>query len=108
MGAAQQHRGDRLIRMRADAETAAAVRRQGQPERKPRQAPAAAASQAPPTPAGIKRWMRAHLDEYRDPRTGEVNLTELVEAWDRECADGGATLDSDHIAWEIATKVGVP
>lgn len=103
MGIAQHNRGDRLIRQRAEDAATVAARRQGQPERGARRpVPAAAAA---PTHASIKRWMRANLDEHRDPKTGEVNLTELVEAWDRECADGGATLDPDHIAWEIAAEV---
>ncbi len=53
----------------------------------------------------IARWMRAHKGEHVDRLTGEVNLTALVEAWDRACADGGATLDPDHIAWEVAAEV---
>jgi hypothetical protein len=53
----------------------------------------------------IARWMRAHKGEHVDRLTGEVNLTALVEAWDRACADGGATLDRDHIAWEVAVEV---
>lgn len=52
----------------------------------------------------IRRWMRRHVDEYRDQRTGEVNLTALVEAWDRTCADGDATLDDDHPAWVVAAE----
>lgn len=53
----------------------------------------------------IARWMRTHKGEHVDRLTGEVNLTALVEAWDRACADGGATLDRDHIAWEVAVEV---
>lgn len=53
----------------------------------------------------IVRWMRAHKAEHVDRLTGEVNLTALVEEWDRACADGGATLDRDHIAWDIAVEV---
>lgn len=53
----------------------------------------------------IRSWMRAHAREFADPRTGEINCTALVEEWDRSCADGGATLDPDHPAWEIAVEV---
>ena len=53
----------------------------------------------------IAHWMRAHKAEHVDRLTGEVNLTALVEEWDRACADGGATLDRDHIAWDIAVEV---
>lgn len=55
--------------------------------------------------AAIAQWMRAHKSEHVDRTTGEVNLTALVEAWDRACADGSATLDPDHAAWEIAVEV---
>lgn len=55
--------------------------------------------------ASIRRWMMANKEDYRDRRTGELNWTELVEAWDRACADGGATLDPDHIAWDIAVSL---
>lgn len=52
----------------------------------------------------IAGWMRLHMDEHRDG-CGHVNLTALVEDWDRECSTGGATLDSNHPAWEIAVEV---
>ena len=63
------------------------------------------ASKPAQTRQQIARWMRAHKAEHVDRLTGEVNLTALVEAWDRACADGGATLDRDHIAWDIAVEV---
>ncbi len=47
--------------------------------------------------------MRRNAAQYTD--CGEVNCTELVEAWDSECASGGDTLDSDHVAWTIAVEV---
>lgn len=53
----------------------------------------------------IARWMREHLDDHRDRTTGEVNCTSLVEEWDVACADGGATLDSNHVAWDVAVEV---
>ena len=53
----------------------------------------------------IRRWMVLHKEEFRDNRTGEINLTELVEDWDRTCADGEATLDPDHIAWDVAATL---
>ena len=64
-----------------------------------------AAAKPTQTRQQIARWMRAHKSEHVDRLTGEVNLTALVEAWDRACADGGATLDPDHIAWEVAVEV---
>jgi hypothetical protein len=54
----------------------------------------------------IRDWMRAHVEEHRDGRTGEVNHTALVDAWDRDCAGGEVTLDHDHPAWDIAIGVG--
>jgi hypothetical protein len=55
------------------------------------------------TSAAIRRWMLAHSAEHT--HGGELNLTELVEAWDRECSTGGATLDMDHEAWTIASSL---
>lgn len=60
---------------------------------------------AAPSRASIRRWMLANMEDYRDRRTGEINLTDLVEAWDRACADGGVTLDPDHIAWDVAASL---
>ena len=57
------------------------------------------------TNQAIKRWMRSHVSEHVDD-CNEVDTTGLAEAWDRECADGGATLDPDHPAWFIAYQVG--
>lgn len=53
----------------------------------------------------ILRWMRQNKPRFTNGRTGEVNCTEMVEAWDREEADGAQTLDSDHMAWELAVIV---
>jgi len=60
---------------------------------------------AAPSRASIRYWMLANMEDYRDRRTGEINLTDLVEAWDRACADGGVTLDPDHIAWDVAASL---
>jgi len=83
----------------------AAINRQGRPlrtvpQRKPEPVKA-------PGRAEIRRWMLDNRDDYIDPKTGELNATELVEAWDRACANGGATLDPDHIAWDIAVSLEV-
>lgn len=63
-----------------------------------------AAIETIPEADAIRAWMVCHADGHRDPRTGEVNMTSIVEAWDAACADGGATLDPDHPAWEVATE----
>lgn len=55
----------------------------------------------------IRRWMEDNIDEHIDLRTGEADLTGLVEDWDRTCADGAATLDEGHPAWDIAIDVAV-
>lgn len=54
-------------------------------------------------------WMQANKSEYADPKTGEIQLTPLVEA----CADafgvndvGGPLDDSDHWIWDLAVSVG--
>ena len=65
----------------------------------------AALSPARPSRASATRWMRAHLEEHRDPRTGEVNHTALTEAWAdaHDLADVGGVLDDpDHWCWEAA------
>ena len=53
-----------------------------------------------PSPTAIRAWMKRHADEHREG--GEVNLTNLVEAWDRACSTGAATMDPGHVAWEVA------
>lgn len=50
----------------------------------------------------IAAWMAENHHLFIDRSTEELNLTEMVEAWDRECCTGEATLDPDHIAWEVA------
>lgn len=52
----------------------------------------------------IRKWMKANVSEYVD-ECGEVNCTEMVEAWDAECGSGEDTLDPDHPAWDIAVEV---
>ncbi len=54
-------------------------------------------------------WMRRHVEEHREPKTGEVNLTTLAEA----CAadfemnhEGGPLDDETHWIWTAAIKVG--
>jgi hypothetical protein len=49
--------------------------------------------------------MARHVREHIDPRTGDVNMTSLVEQWDRDESTGDSTLDPNHIAWEIACDV---
>ena len=53
----------------------------------------------------LRRWFLANKARHTDSATGDVNLTSLVEDWDRTCAGGRATLDPDHLAWEIAAEV---
>lgn len=55
--------------------------------------------------SAIKKWMKGNLENHRDPKTGEVNATTLVEDWDRSESTGGATLDSNHPAWDIAADL---
>lgn len=52
----------------------------------------------------IRAWMKAHVAEYVD-ECNEVNATKMVEDWDAECGSGEETLDSDHIAWDIAAEL---
>lgn len=53
----------------------------------------------------IKKWMLLNADRFIDKSTNEIDFTQMVEAWDNECDNGKATLDSDHIAWSIAVDV---
>ncbi len=53
----------------------------------------------------IYGWMIRNADRFIDQRTGEVNATRMVEAWDNETQTGSVTLDSDHEAWDVAVKV---
>lgn len=56
----------------------------------------------------IRGWMYRNLETFVYAKTGEVDCTAMVEAWDRECASGGDTLDPDHVAWEIAAELAEP
>ncbi len=94
-----------IFQRESSAAMRAAINRQGRPLRTvPQRKPEPVRS---PSRAEIRRWMVANQADYIDPKTGELNWTALVEAWDRSCADGGATLDPDHIAWEIAVSLDV-
>lgn len=104
MGTASQRRGDRVISQQAAGAAKVAIARQGRPARTVEAAPAKAATPAP-TRSQIAAWMQRNAADYRDKSTGEINLTAMVEGWDSACADGGATLDPDHIAWDIAVSV---
>jgi hypothetical protein len=53
----------------------------------------------------IRTWMRTHRGDHADRKTNEVDCTALVEAWDHQQSTGMATLDPDHIAWDIAVEV---
>jgi hypothetical protein len=55
--------------------------------------------------ASVRRWMRANRARFEDRRTGEVDMTRMVETWDIETQDGGVTTDPDHVAWEVAVEV---
>ena len=52
----------------------------------------------------IRLWMKKNIYRFIDRKTNEVNCTEMVEAWDRECSSGEDTLDSNHPAWDIAVQ----
>ena len=55
-------------------------------------------------PEQIRKWMKTYVENYVD-ECDEVNATKMVEDWDSSCGTGEETLDSDHIAWEIAAQV---
>lgn len=52
----------------------------------------------------IERWMKTNVGRFVE--NGEVNYTLMVETWDIECSSGEDTLDSSHVAWDIAIEVG--
>jgi len=54
----------------------------------------------------IRTWMSKNYRRFIDKRTGELDATALVEAWDRETGDGSRTLDPAHPAWDIALTFG--
>jgi len=49
--------------------------------------------------------MVRNAEDYRDPQTGEINYTAMVEGWDSACSDGFSSLDPDHAAWDVALTV---
>ena len=53
----------------------------------------------------IRDWMRRHVEEFEDVRTGEIDCTAMVETWDVEEGTGEETLDEFHPAWDIAVDV---
>lgn len=57
-----------------------------------------------PDRSRIRKWMIAHLTEFLD-ECGEIDTTDMVEQWDSQCDTGDATLDTAHIAWEIASEI---
>jgi hypothetical protein len=55
-----------------------------------------------------RTWMRDNAEDYRDPKTGEINSTALAEA----CAEtfdvkdeGGPLDDETHWIWDEAARV---
>ena len=55
--------------------------------------------------SAILRWMNKQAPRFRDPLTGELDRTGLVEAWDRAEDTGKATLHPSHPAWDLALEV---
>ena len=54
--------------------------------------------------SNIRKWMLAHKNEYRDPRTNEINCTTLAE----ECAlelYPGEWLPETHEVWDVAVDI---
>jgi hypothetical protein len=55
--------------------------------------------------AHIAMWMLKNKQNHIDPQTGELNCTSLVEDWDNSESTGDATLDTNHMAWDIAVLI---
>lgn len=56
----------------------------------------------------VRSWMRFHLDEHVDPKTGEVNFTTLAEAAASHygVSDLHGPLDTpEHWIWDLAVEV---
>ena len=53
----------------------------------------------------IRAWMVRNVDRFVDRTCDVVNATKMVEAWDQEIGTGEETLDSEHVAWEVAIEV---
>ncbi len=56
--------------------------------------------------AWMRKWLTRNAPRFLD-ECGEVNLTALVEAWDRETADGTLSLDPSHPVWEVASSLNL-
>ena len=50
--------------------------------------------------AQLRRLARSHIDR----KTGELDMTALVEDWDQTWGDGSTT-DPDHPAWTFALEL---
>ena len=56
----------------------------------------------------VRTWMRIHLEEYRDGRTGEINLTTMCEDAATEFGmneEGGPLDDDTHWIWDVSVEV---
>lgn len=63
---------------------------------------------ADPSKVAVKAWMRKHVADYADPKTGEVNMTSLAEdaAGEFDKKDLGGWLDDEtHWVWDAAQEV---
>ena len=52
----------------------------------------------------IFSWMKNHMEDHRDPTTGEINCTSLAE----ECALDlypGEWLPETHLVWDVAVDI---
>lgn len=56
-------------------------------------------------PKEIRRWMRLNVERFIDKKTGEVDMTRMVEVWELEATAGEGTTDPDHPAWFVAAKI---
>lgn len=52
----------------------------------------------------IRKWMTLRLVRFYDD-CGEIDCTLMVETWDIETGQNGATVKSDHPAWDIAMQI---
>jgi hypothetical protein len=52
----------------------------------------------------IIAWMISSYRRFIDDCL-EIDMTSMVEAWDRECSNGSETLDENHPAWNCAVHV---
>lgn len=63
---------------------------------------------ADPSRVAVKAWMRQNVKDFVDPKTGEVNTTELAEsaAQQFDKNDLGGWLDDEtHWVWDISVEV---